>query len=907
MIRIITRNFNTKKLTEEKWDGHFAFFHFKKFKNIYLNGKPLKPWNILKNGDVIEIILQPKKQIVSFATSLLTIAANVFLGEGLGAIVGLVVGIVGTTASSLLSKNTLATPQSATQKEYSSSTQPELKGANNEISDGCLPVVFGKTQQTPSYGQLPYRLVLDGASTNKYRQYFVSNYNNVTYSDFKLGETPRTDYSIDYIDIITASGSSNFIGFDNVKAVTINEELSYNPDEDVNQNAHFDYNDLTNTNFITLNFQLKFTNVALNNWANKTFISLIRVVKDGAFEDLTQNITITKAELENQGNDTYIYNGTVTHTIDEGQFSEVVYTNFAPESNTRGNSVETTNELDVLYVSENLVTETLNLNTVLNLSVNKYSGTVSECIATSPDGALECDVIISFPQGLYHQNNSGTRGKRSVKVEIMFKEGDGEYRPVSEAQSLYIRDLEGNKQPLSSSTTTIDGANVTMETPSNLNVADQLFFRPIGFVLPSKGKYTVRVRSADFADKSNYDIGYPYCAEIQFYMDGSILDTSILPKVNQIAFEATAYKGLSGTLKKFNYIAEARIPVWNGENWDTIAPSENPAAIIRYLLCDTLANPRPISPDLIDNNSLVKLYDWCEEQGYKAGGIVSEATKTFDVINEILSNCQGGMIPLLNGKHVFTIDGGEKTPKGMFNQHNSWDFSWTPNIGRLTEALRVSFVDNTNYTEDEVTVWWYDGAVHESIKEGTTEADYLLVKKEMKYVNDRQSVLKALTYELETIQTRRNNFEFSVNLEALNMTLLDRVFVSNSANMQNESTGLIKKVLSKNDTITGFELYAAVEIPEDAKIIIRSLDYANETAVINIYDVLNSGRTHIVEIEPVLNDGIIKGAGEIQGIKDVWHYDGDLFTIGQDTIYDCVITDIRYNEDNTATITCRDY
>ncbi len=177
----------------------------------------------------------------------------------------------------------------------------------------------------------------------------------------------------------------------------------------------------------------------------------------------------------------------------------------------------------------------------------------------------------------------------------------------------------------------------------------------------------------------------------------------------------------------------------------------------------------------------------------------------------------------------------------------------------------------------------------------------------MKYVNDRQSVLKALTYELETIQTRRNNFEFSVNLEALNMTLLDRVFVSNSANMQNESTGLIKKVLSKNDTITGFELYAAVEIPEDAKIIIRSLDYANETAVINIYDVLNSGRTHIVEIEPVLNDGIIKGAGEIQGIKDVWHYDGDLFTIGQDTIYDCVITDIRYNEDNTATITCRDY
>ena len=916
MIRVIRRCLNKKQLTEYKWDWHFAFFHFKSYEGCYLNGKPLKPWHLLRNGDVVEINERPTGifetiglAVIGFiAGSAAAASASTALAVTVGVLtVGLGVAAVGFGASSLFMRGGGAS-STTDAKEYSSSTQPELRGASNDISNGCLPVVFGKIQQTPSYGQLPYRLVVDGASTNKYRQYFIANYNNVVYSDFKLGETPRTDYSIDYLDILTAYGTSNFIGFDNVKAVSVDEELSYNPDETVNQNAHYDYNQQINSDYITINYTLQFSNVNINSWANKTFQQITRV-NQGGEKNLTTNITVTSSMLTAQSNGIYTYNGSITYEKSEldDNYTELIYTNFAPTSNTRGNSTESTNELDALYVSETISAEGFTETETLNLSINRYKGTVSEVVLTSPENTTDIDVIISFPQGLFHQNNDGSRSSRSVVVEIMYKQGDGEYVPFTENTELYIRDINGEKQPLSSSTTTVDGANMTVRSPADMNVADQLFYRPIGFTLPTAGKYAVRVRSADYADKTNYDIGYPRCAEVQFYVNGNVLDNSILPKVNQIAFEATAYKGLSGTIKKFNYIAEARIPVWNGTDWNTVQASENPAAIIRYLLTDSLANPRPISPDLIDNDSLVMLYNWCEQEGYKADGIVSEATKTMDVINEILKNCQGAMIPLLNGKHTFAIDGNEKTPKGMFNQHNSWDFTWSPTIGRQTEAIRASFTDSEDYTQDEVTVYWYDGAVHNEIKEGTTDADYLLVKKDLKYVTDRASVIKSITYELLCTQTKRNNFEFSVNLEALNMTLLDRVYVSNSSNMQNESTGLIKRVLTDNGNITGFELYSDIEIPTDAKIIIRSLDYEAQETVINIFDVTNEGLTNVVEIDPIANTGVIKGAGEIQGLEDKWHYDGDLFTLGQNTIYDCVITDIKYNEDCTATITCRDY
>lgn len=910
MIRIIYRQFNKKKFVEKKWSWHFAFFHFKDYQNCYINGKPLKPWHLFKNGDVIEIFEKPGFSWAVIGTWLV----NAIIGVATSVSPAILTGIafVGAAAALSIGANAIFSSRGGSSttdsKEYSSSTQPELRGASNDISNGCLPVLFGKTQQTPSYGQLPYRLVVDGASTNKYRQYFIANYNNVVYSNFKLGETPRTDYSIDYLDILTAYGTSNFIGFDNVKAVNVDEELSYNPDETVNQNAHYDYNQQIDSDYITINYTLQFSNVNINNWANKTFRQITRV-NQGGEKNLTSNITITSSMLTAQSNGIYTYNGTITYEKSEldDNYTELIYTNFAPTSNTRGNSTESTNELDALYVSETISAEGFTETETLNLSINRYQGTVSEVVLTSPENTTDVDVIISFPQGLFHQNNDGSRSSRSIVVEIMYKQGDGAYVPFTRNTQLYIRDINGAKQPLSSSNTTVSGANATMHSTSDMNVADQLFYRTIGFTLPTAGKYTVRVRSADYADKTNYDIGYPRCAEIQFYVNGDVLDESILPSVNQIAFEATAYKGLSGTIKKFNYIGEARIPVWNGTDWNTVSESENPAAIIRYLLTDSLANPRPISPDLIDNDSLVMLYNWCEQEGYKADGIVSEATKTMDVINEILKNCQGAMIPLLNGKHTFAIDGNEKTPKGMFNQHNSWDFTWSPTLGRQTEAIRASFTDSEDYTQDEVTVYWYDGAVHNEIKTGTTDADYLLVKKDLKYVTDRASVIKSITYELLCTQTKRNNFEFSVNLEALNMTLLDRVYVSNSSNMQNESTGLIKRVLTDNGNITGFELYSDIEIPTDAKIIIRSLDYEAQEPVINIYDVTNEGLTNIVEIDPIANTGVIKGAGEIQGLEDKWHYDGDLFTLGQDTIYDCVITDIRYNEDCTATITCRDY
>ena len=916
MIRIIHRCLTKSNLTEKNWSGHFVFMHLNEFKNakeIYLNGKPLKWYSRFKNGDLIEIIDRPHDFISLIVTSIwITVSAAIASHPIIAGVIGLAaLGGVVAGVSALMAPNRGSINPTTQNKEYSSTTQPELRGASNDISDDIIPVVFGKTQQTPSYGQTPYRLVQDGSSTNKYRSYFIANYNNVVYSNFKLGETSINDYSIDYLNITQASGSNNFIGFENCRAISIDEELSYNADEAINQSSTHEYNQSVTANTLQIDFEIEFSNVDISNFAQKNFKLVANIQRDvsGVMVNfaLEYNFSVNAGNLTPSG-DNYVYQG--SHTYANGGnvlLNKLVSVQIAPTSQTRGNQTEIDNELNVILVNESVTAGTYTDTVTLNTSINNYLGSMSEVLNTSPVNCTEIDVILSFGQGLYSlDKNTGDRLSRSSTVEIMYKIPNGQWQPISNANSIYIRDVNGNKKPVSSSSTTVSGAKVTVHSPNDLNVADQLFFRPIGFELP-EGQYTVRVRSADYAQKTNYDVGYPNCSEIQFRCTGNVVNPIVLPQVNQIAFEATAYKGLSGTLKKFNYIAEAIIPVWNGTDWNTKAKTSNPAAIIRYLLTNSSVNPRAESIDHIDNDSLVEYYEWCEQSGYKADGVISEACKIGEIINQLLQNSQCAMIPLYNGKHTFVIDKPNKIPVGLFNMHNSWNFKWTPNVGRQTEAIRASFVENDDWTEDELTLYWYNGQVNDNPEAGKTDLDYQLVKKEYKYVCDRASVRQIAAYELETTQTKRNNFEFDVNLEAVNMMLLDRVYISNTANMQNESTGLIKSVIVENGNMTGFELYVDVDIPQNAKIVIRSLDYDNEKAVINIYDVTNFGSNYIINITPIPYDGIIRGAGDITGIQDKWHYDGDLFTIGQDTIYDCTVTDIQYNDDGTATITARDY
>lgn len=68
---------------------------------------------------------------------------------------------------------------------------------------------------------------------------------------------------------------------------------------------------------------------------------------------------------------------------------------------------------------------------------------------------------------------------------------------------------------------------------------------------------------------------------------------------------------------------EPYVPVWDGNDWETVAPSSNPAALVRWVRTGWL-NKRPADADLSDG--LEAFYDYCEAEGLSCHAVVNEGS-----------------------------------------------------------------------------------------------------------------------------------------------------------------------------------------------------------------------------------------------------------------------------------------
>lgn len=809
-------------------------------------------------------------------------------------------------------------------------SRPQITGASNSISNSVVPWVFGTTRMTPFYGQRTYSLVQDGSSLQKLYQYFICGYDNFLITQEKLGETPLSDYSTDSLERQFAFGTTANLSNPSVIETPKGEQLSYDKDKVVNQSSSLIYNQAVNNASLTYDVKLEFRNTVTTDWSTKTFRAEIDYYKNGDVNTLltaTHDFVVASGDLVLVSGKTYNYTSDFTETLaGADMFSTILETRLAPTGSTRNTSSEISQELECELDMEEVTCGAFNQTTELNNPINNYTGVVSAVVDTSKTNTKEIDVIFSFPQGLYKQNSTNGKTSRSAKVDIQIKDQVGEYQDIDQF-NMFVRDENGNKRPLSETSTTVSGSEVTFVSPSDIETSDELFYRTIG-VDVNPDKYTVRIRSADFSDKTSFDVGYPQVDFINYWLNENSVNSQMFPNVVQINLKATATKELSGSLQEYNFIGRGRANIWNGTDWGDVAFTSNPAAIIRYALLNKLVNVRAEDEEIIDNDSLVELYEYCESEGFEVNGVISQAYKVETFLDAILDACRSTWT-FSSGKYYFATDK-VKSVRQLFTQHNTYSFSSSPNIGKNVTALRMTYLDSVEWVDEEFTIYWYDGATHDTPKVNTTDADYQILKQNIDFITDIDIAKSIASYRLELIQAKRRNYRFSVNLEALDLKILDRILVSDTSNMNGSSTGQIKEIITfevplldvNNDPvldnqgqpiiqsfISGFKLYSRIDIQENSEIVIRSLNQVTEQIEINSYTVANSGFSDIIELSSSIpNNGVIQGKSIRNGLNKYteWNYDGDLFEIGQGEILTCTVDGITFNEDLTATITARE-
>jgi len=934
-----------------------AFFIFKNepidkngyYKRLYVNNKRFKPHWIIPRNAFVEIRQKPKFLSAILGVSLALATVSTFVASHAALIIG--VAALAITAIVNLSAMTSrpAMPQSngVDKPTYPSTDHPSLSGAKNELQTGVVPVAFGRSLQVFNYSQFCIPLVRSGYSGNRYRTYSIAGYQNARYSDFRLGEVPISSYRSAAYDLRQVHGGNTFIGWDNAITDTFNKELSFDQSQAIYQSAIVYYNRLYSGDGakLTITQEYTFQNVNFPYWTNKIIdlelhydSAVIGMAHEGIIPEqpinddelpstdiyrsvpkvLSASLEITTNDLVFQGANIYKATKSVDFDISEMGISEYNYTITSPNGSTRGNSQES--ELICQLTSETItITDTEDIEQsfteTVEQGVNSYNGDRNEIISQSPTEANQCDIHFSFPQGLYSiDKNSGNRIRVTIQAEVQWRrKGETAWNNLAGTEiSMYTRDINGNKQPLSSRIAK-NGNVFTFRTPDDINNADAQFYECVGIQFSEPSQYQIRVLPVVF-NKDSYWVGIINVAEVVWRMPNlPVIDTKILPSVSQIACTFNATTQLDGEVDELGAIV---FPYIKNLQTGNLEQSRNPVDIIYYLLTDIYSNPDPMTDDQIDLDSFLTARRWCEDHNCLCDGLVTGEIKYENIINEIASNNQLYFIPNKWGKVVLKVDTNEdgRPIKALFNAENSWDLSITRTRGKLGRlmALRCSYIDEETWSEQEITGYWYNNQCNWQPEEGKDDDYYKPEKRDLEYIKNADNVKRRIAYELEIANVKNTTATFKVAREVLDLDVLDRVLVADYTRIEDGVSGSIESLIY-NETktqIIGINTNNPFKVKPNMTITIRSVDISGEGFNVNTYSLIeNQEESHrIMFTTPIeASNSYLRGTGFYNIEGNEIYYSGDLYMAGTAEILSMVISHIEEisGDDFTSKITCR--
>jgi len=197
--------------------------------------------------------------------------------------------------------------------------------------------------------------------------------------------------------------------------------------------------------------------------------------------------------------------------------------------------------------------------------------------------------------------------------------------------------------------------------------------------------------------------------------------TAIRSILNQAPFEfdrphtvmelrVKATDQLNGVISTINMQANARIPVWNGSQFNTVITS-SPAWIILDILTGT-ATPTPIEMDKIDLESFRQFGNFCfqkapnsDESMFRCDMVVDYQTTVWELAKSVANAARGALI-VQDGVYRMTWDVEPTVPIQLITPHNSWGFSGNRTFIDTPDAIRCKFVDpDANWQQKEVIVY----------------------------------------------------------------------------------------------------------------------------------------------------------------------------------------------------------
>ena len=327
--------------------------------------------------------------------------------------------------------------------------------------------------------------------------------------------------------------------------------------------------------------------------------------------------------------------------------------------------------------------------------------------------AMDVDIAINFPYGLYEMNDKNDRIGTGVHIYPQYT-------------------LDGGSTWTTFNFSGVTGNHFQRKAEKELRyVAHHDFtFEEIS-TLKNNGQQCVSVRVWTDAAKSESDRKQKTCY-LYYYQSkcydpakssapAGVLDDSgaagLTPCLN-VEDKERSYSCIMGVrlrsttsnkdlTDKFNFIATATARIWDGTSWTTSrSATRNPAAIALEILTSSTHLASKYADSEIDLEAFGAFYEYCETNDLKFDYVISQNQKKDDTLQLIADVCNVAFYTDIYARRSVAIDQVQLNALAIYNPQNIISISNKKSFTRRIDALRVKYTASENdvFKENTYTV-----------------------------------------------------------------------------------------------------------------------------------------------------------------------------------------------------------
>lgn len=334
------------------------------------------------------------------------------------------------------------------------------------------------------------------------------------------------------------------------------------------------------------------------------------------------------------------------------------------------------------------------------------SGDAEYLTYTLDANALNVEVAISFPYGLYAYNDDSKKIKTKVTITPQYSTDGGsswtDFRFSS--GNTFNRDISSKE--------------LRFRAVKKFSLDDYRRLRACGqnsilLRVRSDGSDDTKIKNDCYVlyyqsrcfdpNKSSYPAGV-----LQDNGEAGLVPCKIIEDRERafctvMGLRIKAGKNNEDKLSKINVITQGVARIWNGSKWSGAKSATRNAAAWALEILTSESHPMSrFSDEEIDLESFGELYEWCEKNEFYFDYVITQGRKKSDTLNLILGNCGALLYWDLYGRLAVAIDRPQENAIAVYNPQNIIGISNKKTFGRRTDGVRVKYVSSRDdlFSED---------------------------------------------------------------------------------------------------------------------------------------------------------------------------------------------------------------